>query len=111
MSHWLKMTYSDRKILLPSSTLPLLAKTYAPCSAHTLQRSLSVIAEHLVFIHTKVTKWNSDQTKQTADFRVVLCRHCVFERNELLTNGTNIFNHEGSPTFLQKSDELWPPNG
>jgi len=43
MSHYLRLTYNVRKLLSPSSSLPLLAKTNAG-----LQRGLSAIAEHLV---------------------------------------------------------------
>jgi len=53
MSQWLKI-YNIRKILSPSSTHPLVAKTNATCSA------VSLIAEHLVYstnrwLHSKVT--------------------------------------------------------
>ena len=44
MSPWLKTDLYVRKILSLSSSLPLLTKTNAPCSA------LSAIAEHVVSV-------------------------------------------------------------
>ena len=41
------VTPSEKVILSPSSSLPLLAKTNAP-----MQRGLSAIAEHLVILHS-----------------------------------------------------------
>jgi len=64
-------TYNVRKILSPSSSLPLLAKTNAPCSVLSLGDSLFVSQRQAHFItFQRFIMWSKSDPKKQLETRV-----------------------------------------